>query len=322
MSLNPAQGKRERIDNPAILLLLIVIIAATAARLIGLDHLPIWHDEVFTLVRVFGYTTEASRYAVQRATLTPQQMLRFQQPEAGYGWTETMAALSGHPEHAPLYYLLGRLATLLPIDPITALRGTAAVFGLLLPLASFWLMRALFGRGLIPWIAAALVAVSPMHLLYAQEARQYSLWTLMVLTSSAALLRALRMNRPGDWWLYGGLLTIGLYSHLLFAAMLPVHAAYAWLVGSARSGNLLRPSGLPIRPWLIAVASALVLFLPWIIGADLRAWTARRTNTAWMERAIGAQRNLLSWARHIVLAFLDIGPTNNRLPGRCCCCCR
>ncbi len=297
----------DRFSILAAVFLLIVIVVATAARLIGLDHLPIWHDEVFTLIRVFGYSTEASDTLFSGQVVTPGEMLRFQQPDAAHGWADALRALAGHPEHAPLYYLLGRLATTLPLDPVTAVRGTSALFGMLLPLASFWLMRELFGRGLTPWIAAALVAVSPMHLLYAQEARQYALWTLLTLSSSAALVRALRMNRPADWWLYGGLLTVGLYSHLLFAAMLPVHAAYGWLVGTARSGKLLRPSGMPTRQWLTAVIVSLVLFLPWIIVL-LLGMDSAATNTAWMERAIGAQRNLLSWGRHIVRAFLDISP--------------
>jgi uncharacterized membrane protein len=297
----------------AALVLLAVIAAGSASRLIGLDHLPIWHDEVFTLVRVFGYPSEAWNNLFSGRLLTPQEVLRFQQADPAFGWADTLSALAEHPEHAPLYYLLARLATLLPLDPVTALRGTSAAFGVLLPLAAFWLMRALFGRGPSAWVAAALIAVSPLHLLYAQEARQYALWTLLVLAASAALLRALRTNRSGDWWLYGGLLTLGLYSHLLFALVLPVHAAYGWLVGSAASGHLLRPTGLPIRRWLIAVAASVVLFLPWIIvllfGIDSAA-----NHTEWMERAIGAQRNLLSWGRHITRAFLDISPAQEPPP--------
>lgn len=289
------------------LALLAIIAAASASRLIGLDHLPIWHDEVFTLVRVFGYPSEAWNTLFSGQLLTPAEVLRFQQPDPALGWTETLRALTEHPEHAPLYYLLGRLATGLPLDPVTALRGTSAVFSVLLPLAAFWLMRELFGRGPSAWVAAALIAVSPLHLLYAQEARQYALWTLLVLAASAALLRALRGNQSGDWWLYGCLLTLGLYSHLLFALVLPVHAAYGWLVGGAASGSLWRPLGLPIRRWLLAVAVAIALFLPWIIVL-LSGLDSAANHTEWMERAIGAQRNLLSWGRHITRAFLDISP--------------
>jgi uncharacterized membrane protein len=86
------------------------------------------------------------------------------------------------------------MAVMPPLDPVTAFRGTSALFGLLLPAAAFWLMRELFGRGPVPWVAAALVAFSPLHLLYAQEARQYALWMLLFLASSAALQRALALR--------------------------------------------------------------------------------------------------------------------------------
>ncbi|WP_296701424.1 hypothetical protein [Thiocapsa sp. UBA6158] len=31
-------------------------------------------------------------------------------------------------------------------------------------------------------------------------------------------------------------------------------------------------------------------------------------HTQWMERAVGAQRNLLDWSGHITRAFLDVSP--------------
>ncbi len=266
-----------------------------------------WHDEVFTLVRVFGHPAELWETLFSGRLLTPDEILVFQWPNPAKSWGDTLQALAEHPEHAPLYYLLGRVTAMLPLDPVTALRGTSAVFGCLLPIGAFWLMRELFGRGPVPWVAAAFVAISPLHFLYAQEARQYALWTLLVLTSSAALQHALDRNRPRDWWLYGLMTTLGLYSHLLFALMLPVHAAYLWL-GAAPSSDLRRRvQELPIRSWLLAVGVASVLFLPWILVL-FAGFGATVGHTEWMDRAVGAQRNLLAWAGHIVRAFLDVSP--------------
>jgi uncharacterized membrane protein len=291
----------------------VFLFLVSGLRLIGLDHLPVWHDEVFTLVRVFGQPAELWETLFSGRLLTPDEIVAFQRPDPSTGWGDTLRALAEHPEHAPLYYLLGRLSAMLPLDPVTALRGTSAAVGMLLPLGAFWLMRELFGRGPVPWVAAALVAISPLHVLYAQEARQYALWTLLVLAASASLLRALDRNRPRDWWLYGLMTTLGLYSHLLFALMLPVHAAYIWL-GAAPSSDLRRRvQELPIRSWLLSVGVASFLFLPWILVL-LLGFGATVGHTEWMDRAVGAQRNLLAWGGHIVRAFLDVSPNSQPPP--------
>jgi uncharacterized membrane protein len=285
----------------------VLLLLVAGLRLIGLDHLSVWHDEVFTLVRVFGHPAELWETLFSGRLLTPDEVLAFQRLDPSKGWGETLRALAEHPEHAPLYYLLGRVTAMLPVDPVTALRGTSAVFGILLPFGAFWLMRELFGRGPVPWVAAAFVAVSPLYFLYAQEARQYALWTLLVLTSSASLQRALDRNGSRAWWLYGLMTTLGLYSHLLFALMLPVHAAYIWL-GAARSSDLRgRVQDLPVRSWLLAVGVATLLFLPWILVL-VAGLGATLGHTEWMDRAVGAQRNLLAWGGHIVRAFLDVSP--------------
>jgi uncharacterized membrane protein len=290
-----------------VLAMLALLVVVTGLRLIGLDDLLMWHDEVFTLYRVFGYSGETWETLFSGRLLTPSEILAFQQPDPSKGWGDTLRALAEHPEHAPLYYLLGRMAVMLPLDPVTALRGTSALFGLMLPAAAFWLMRELFGRGAVPWVAAALVAFSPLHLLYAQEARQYALWTLLFLASSAALQRALERDRARDWWVYGIFMTLGLYSHLLFALMLPVHVAYAWLAAAGSSRHLLMPRGIPIRKWLLTVGVSLFLFLPWLFVL-VSGFGDTVSHTQWMERAVGAQSNLLAWGGHITRAFVDVSP--------------
>ncbi len=295
------------------LALLVVVTAAALARLVGLDHLVFWHDEVFTLIRAFGYPQESVHAAIFSARLLePGFLLGFQSPDPALGWDATLAAFKEHPEHAPLYYALVRLSAGLPLtlDPVSAARGVSALFGLLLIPAVYWLMRELFGLGPAPWVAAVVVACSPLQFLYAQEARQYSLWTLMVVVSSASLLRALaRARRPvtegagpaGDWWLYGLSLTLGLYSHLLFALVLPVHAAYLYL---ERRGRSLRPTA---GPWALAAAAALAAFGPWLMVLLDRHEQAGN-HTDWMTRPLGAQRILSEWASHLTRLFADLDP--------------
>jgi len=66
-----------------------------------------------------------------------------------------------------------------------AIRSLSAIISLLVFPGVYWLLPGIWVVN--GWIAIALIAVSPFHILYAQEAREYSLWTVTIALSSAAL---------------------------------------------------------------------------------------------------------------------------------------
>ena len=281
------------------LLAVTLILVASLLRLWDLDRLVVWHDEVFTLVRVFGFPQPEVEGAIfSHRLFDPAFLLHFQGPDPRYGWWDSLRAFMEHPEHAPLYYVLAKLATLLPIDAVTAARGTSAIFGVLLAPAVYWLMRELFGRGPIPWVAALLAACSPTHFLYAQEARQYALWTLTAVAATAALVRALRRGHSPDWWLYGSLCAVGLWSHVLFALLLPIHAAYGLLACRGR------PLAGPARRWTLAAGGALAVFSPWLLVLAIHHERATYY-TAWLARPMSGVRMAIEWAIHLPRLFLD-----------------
>jgi uncharacterized membrane protein len=77
--------------------------------------------------------------------------------------------------------------------------------------------------------------------LFAQEARQYSLWTVTTILSSAALLRAMRPDTNQNalalvlsWALYAGTATLGFYTHLLFVCVAAAHAIYVAAIANWR----------------------------------------------------------------------------------------
>ncbi len=69
------------------------------------------------------------------------------------------------------------------------MRSLPAIISLLAFPCIHWLCLELFEESITGSVAIAVIAVSPFHLAYAQEARQYSLWVLITLLSSEALLR-------------------------------------------------------------------------------------------------------------------------------------
>ena len=105
-------------------------------------------------------------------------------------------------------------------------RSLSVVFGLLMFPCLYWLCRELFESRVVSWIVIVLLAVSPFHVLYAQEARQYSLWTVAILLSSAALLRALRVKSTAGWALYAVTVTLALYTHYLAGVLIIGHGLY------------------------------------------------------------------------------------------------
>lgn len=295
--------------RPVLLLLaLAVILAGALARPFDLDRMVVWHDEVFSVLRVFGHSQpEAAGTLFSARELAPDDLLRYQRPVPEHGWGDTLAALMEHPEHAPLYYLSARAVSDLPgLDPIVALRGTSALFSLLLMPAMAWLAWELYGERRAAWIAAALAAASPIHLLYAQEARQYALWAVLAAAASAALLRALRRGARRDWVLYALLAGVGLWSHVLTALVLAAHGAF----GLFSAGHPQRALAFLGR-WVPAIGGALILFSPWLYVMLQGAEEVQRF-TGWMERPIPAARAFEAWGLHLVRVFADL-PVADRL---------
>jgi mannosyltransferase len=160
-----------------------------------------------------------------------------------------IARTAGLDTHPPLYYWLLKLwgetfgQTEIGLRSLSALFGVAAV-------ALTWLIgRRLFGDG-AAFVAALIVACSPLAVYYAQEVRMYAQVLAFGLLATWAYLRR--------WtWLYvlAGAATI--YTHYLgfaFLAALNVHALLWWRTRTRREW----------LAWLGANALVGVLFVPWL----------------------------------------------------------
>lgn len=177
-------------------LLVALLLFGAALRFYGLDEKIIWHDEVATRVLSAGATLAAQMeglYSTQ--VLTVAQVLQFQQVQQASSVFALLTDLAQHdPQHPPLYYVLAKGWVQLWGDSVFTLRGLSVFFGVLALPALYWLMRELAATRRAALLAVLLLCVSPLMILYSQEAREYALWALTLLLSSAALLRALRLS--------------------------------------------------------------------------------------------------------------------------------
>jgi uncharacterized membrane protein len=238
-------------------LVIIVVVLGILFRFTNLEKKVYWIDEVHTSLRASGYSrTEFVEQAPQNSIVTISELQKFQQlnPERNF-WAGVKAIASS--EHSPLYYVLARIGMELFGSSINVTRGVAAVISLLSFPCIYWLCRELFADRLVGLIALALVAVSPFHLIYAQEAREYSLLAVTILLSSAALLWTIKRNNLGSWIVYGLTVTLGLYAHPLAVLASIGQGIYVAKLVEFKWHKL-------IKSYLYASGLGILLFSPWI----------------------------------------------------------
>lgn len=239
-----------------------LLVLGIAFRGYHLDHKVFWIDEANTALRSLGYTSQEVRATL--FTGEPFQaadLQAFQQPSPDHGWDDTMTALRGSAEHTPLYFLLSRLWVQTVGSSVATWRMPAVGFSLLLLPAVCWWGWELFHSRLAAGLATVLVALSPLHILYAQEARPYSLLALMTALASATLLWTLRSPTWNRWLLYGLTVVIGLYSQLLFALVAIAHGLYLLAIEITTHGRLTAT----LRRYLITALGITVAFAPWLV---------------------------------------------------------
>lgn len=78
-------------------------------------------------------------------------------------------------------------------------------------------------------LAALLLAVNPYQLWYAQEGKMYALVTCLVLVATWYWWEGISKGGVRPWVFYWLAVTAGMYSHLLFILIFPLHFVWFWL---------------------------------------------------------------------------------------------
>ncbi|NEO97476.1 MAG: dolichyl-phosphate-mannose-protein mannosyltransferase [Symploca sp. SIO2E9] len=212
-----------------------------------------------TSLRISGYRqTELVQQVFDGRPISVGQLLeQYQYPNRTKNLANTLNVLTGNPEHSPLYYLMARFWLQIFGNSIVTIRALSAVISLLAIPCVYWLCRELFSSSVTSWIGVTIIAISPFHVLYAQEAREYSLWIVTILFSSASLLRAKRLNNWSSWGIYGLSVALGLYAHPFSGFVLLGHGIYVLLTATRRWSK-------QIVAYLLSSIVGLLLFLPWM----------------------------------------------------------
>jgi uncharacterized membrane protein len=213
---------------------LVILLLAIALRFINLERQVYWIDEVHTTLRASGFTrSEFVKLAPEDRIVGIADVQYFQQLHPDRNFLVGVKAISSS-EHSPLYYFLARLGMEIGGSSRAVTRGVAAIISLLAFPGIYLLSLELFGSPVVGLIAIALVAVSPLHLLYAREAREYSALIVTIIWCCWAFLRANRQPSKFNWGIYSVSLALGLYAHPLAILVVIGHGIYLSLVNGSR----------------------------------------------------------------------------------------
>ncbi|GAB1543159.1 hypothetical protein NUACC21_58330 [Scytonema sp. NUACC21] len=277
-------------------LIITLLVLGIFFRFFNLDGKVFWQDEVFTSLRSSGYSTEEIvKESFDGRLLGIEDLQKYQYLSPEKSLIDTINALKKAPEHPPLYYLMVRFWNQLFSHSVTP-RALSAFISLLVFPCIYWLCLELFESPLIGWIAVILTAVSPIHVLYAQEARQYSLWTVAVLLSSASLLRAIRIHTKLNWGIYATTLSLGFYSHLLSTLIAIGHGIYVFAINRFQLNKT-------TAAYLLALLTGLIAFTPWLFVINSFQTIENRNN--WMLTPVLMSNLVKSWGSHLNCIFFD-----------------
>lgn len=265
-------------------------------------------DESWTSVAISGHTIAELKQEVFRhqgiVPITSFDKYQHINPERGVADTVNYL-ITSDPQHPPLYYVMVRLWAQVFGDSSTGVRSLSAIISLLIFPSVYWLCLELFESPSVGWVAMALVAVSPLQLYFAQEARQYSLWMVEIIVSSAALLRAIRQENKINWAVYTLTLALGLYTHLFTVLVMISHGIYAVIQQQFRFSKTL-------LNYILATIAAFLMFLPWLIVLITHIGTALELTSGSVTKWINNPFELIAiFGIRVTRIFFDLNLTSD-----------
>lgn len=288
------------------LILIVLLSLGMCLRFVNLDHKIYWYDETFTSLRSSGYTeAEVVEHFSQSTIVQVGALQHYQQPDLNRGAKATWHSLASEdPQHPPLYYILTSYWMRAIGHSVTAMRLLPALLSVLAFPCAYWLCQELFAKAEIAsklqvsWMAIGLIAISPFHILYAQEAREYSLWSVTTFLATATLLHALRVNTITSWLIYTIALATSFYTFLFSIWIAIAHSIYVFIVCKFRFSQ--------IAPHLFASLLAVAAFFPWV-WVTAQNLHQIQTVTEWTTSNRSLLSLVMSWANMLGRLFYDRG---------------
>lgn len=234
----------------------IAVATGVVLRFNKLSQQGYFADEYVSSLFVSGFPSDKA----SRTAHIPQDVLKYEHLARNTSVATVVEHLSQNcADQTPCYYIFCRLWSQIAGNDCSAeaLRPVSVFFGLLLIPAMYCLCVELFGTSLAGGLGAAVVALSPFHLIWSQHARPYVLWSLLIVLSLIALLRASRLGGFRNWSLYVVCATAAIYTHILSLFVLFGQALSIILISRFKLGKNVA------APYFASLACVIALAWHW-----------------------------------------------------------
>jgi len=201
--------------------LVLILIIGIFLRIYKLGTNDLWFDEAMSI------------YSVTHLTDTPAWFFHYANP--------------------PLYYFFLRLWVVLWGSSEFCMRMLSVIFGI----GSLWLVyqfaKKIFCRK-VGLLSMLIFAISPVHIWYSQEVRQYTMTTFFMLATLYFFYIAVERNKRYAWYLFTICSIVSVYTTYYAFFMLPAEGACFFL----------RKYRSLLKKWLLVCCIILLAFSPWI----------------------------------------------------------
>lgn len=174
----------------------------------------------------------------------------------------SMAIYTALDVHPPLYYAVLHFWGQIFGSGVAELRLLSVVFGWIAIIFGFLIVRRSFGYR-AAWLATFLMALSPLFIRYGASMRMYTMALAIGLAATYVLMIAKTSKKRWPWVIYALLVALGMWTNYFTALIWIAH--FIWIAYEDRKKRR------ALKAWLISIATAVVLYLPWLPALLYRA---------------------------------------------------
>jgi uncharacterized membrane protein len=207
--------------------LMILLVVGIFFRFYNLTHKSFWLDEAKTALSISGFKRDRDQMFQPGQPVEAKDLLVFQQPRPDRNLLDSIDYLACESlPHAPLFIVLLYSWIHAFGSSVFTMRLLPALISLLQLPAAYWLCLELWGAPGIALIATVLLGLSPVQVAYAQEVREYSLYVVITLLTSASFLRAVRIQSIKAWIMYCTCMILALNTSVLATILAATQLTY------------------------------------------------------------------------------------------------